>query len=440
MLRHGYPCQHVHFGGGRRIPRNFSLNTIKHCRSSSAVNASSSELTAESVFELLLEQAGGGVPLRLSSSKNGRGIYTDVEIKKGEVLAEIPLGMCMSLDYEGGGLLLPRGDWPRVRKAIEKDDALPWDVLLALGVLDSMSGMGSEALQMYTNYVLPHPKSMSLPCCLPEHMLVELQDEDMMEKAMEQKKRLKSLFPGLGVEMEEDGPTWMEYAFGCVRSRAFKLGDESYGFVPILDAANHAMEPNVDFSFNPSGNTVVVFAIDDVRQGEEVTISYTGKVGYTNSRMMAQYGFVFETGNPFDRYSVDEMIERSCSLGLEHIQRALGDGEQMVDILSGKDAHSYSCMKSLPIEMEDEHASPIQEQKAYVEDLRRVWLNRIGAWTSSLRDDESMLGHIYASDKSDPRLLAVLQYRIQSKRRDVAMDGLLQILSAYYAGSHSSRR
>lgn len=432
MLRCGYPSQHVHCGRGRRICSNFSLNAVSYCRLSPLVNASSSELTAESVFELLLEQAGGGVPLRLSSSKIGRGIYTDVEIKKGEVLVEIPLGMCMSLDYGGGGLSLPGGDWPRVRKALEKDDALPWDVLLALGVLDSMSGVGSEGLQMYTNYVLPPPKSMSLPCCLPEHMLVELQDGDMMEKAMEQKQRLKSLFPGLGVEMEEDGPTWMEYAFGCVRSRAFKLGDDAYGFVPILDAANHAMEPNADFSFNPSNNTVAVFAIDDVRQGEEVTMSYTGKVGYTNSRMMAQYGFVFQNGNPFDRYSVDDMIKSSCSIGLEHIQRALGDGDQMVDVLSGKDAYSYSCLKSLPIEMEDENASPIEEQQSYIEDLKRVWLDRIGAWTSSLRDDESMFGHMQASDKSDARVLAVLQYRIQSKRRDVAMDNLLRILSSYY--------
>ncbi len=34
---------------------------------------------------------------------------------------------------------------------------------------------------------------------------------------------------------------------------------------------------------------------------EEVTISYTGPEGYTNQRMMAQYGFVVEGGNPADR-------------------------------------------------------------------------------------------------------------------------------------------
>lgn len=43
------------------------------------------------------------------------------------------------------------------------------------------------------------------------------------------------------------GPTWLQWAFACVRSRAFKLADECFAFVPFLDVANHEEEPSCDF-------------------------------------------------------------------------------------------------------------------------------------------------------------------------------------------------
>ena len=75
------------------------------------------------------------------------------------------------------------------------------------------------------------------------------------------------------------GPTWLEWAFGCVRSRAFRLGPESFAFVPFLDAANHAAEPSCDFRLAPDGSRVELVAVQEARAGEEATISYTGPQG-----------------------------------------------------------------------------------------------------------------------------------------------------------------
>lgn len=412
--------------------------------------AEESVVTAERAFRSVLARPGVemNVPIRLDGSKDsriGRGIFVEKDVGKGGVIVDIPVdAACICVDYGARGLSVPMDvssdvAWPRLNKAVAKDDTLPWDVLVSLGLLDAMSGMGSECLQMYGNYVLPGPKDLCLPLCMPEEMLCELQDDEMERKAKEQKERLRGLFPGLGVAMEDGGPTWMEYAFGCVRSRAFSLGKDAYAFVPILDAANHALEPNADFSFNPNTNSILLFAMENISAGDEITISYTGKVGYTNARMMAQYGFVFDHGNPFDRYSLEKDLgitqEHDTRLSLEYIQSALGDGDVMVDIFSGKDAYSYACLKSLPIldadgrGMENTRSSSVEEQKKLLTRIRdAVSIRMETGWKSTLRDDESMLGHMQASGASDPRLMAALMYRIQSKKRDLAMHTMTDIL------------
>ena len=43
------------------------------------------------------------------------------------------------------------------------------------------------------------------------------------------------------------GPSWLQWGFGCVRSRAFKLREDCFASVPFLDVANHADDPACDF-------------------------------------------------------------------------------------------------------------------------------------------------------------------------------------------------
>ena len=59
--------------------------------------------------------------------------------------------------------------------------------------------------------------------------------------------RLRNLFPGLAGAMGTDRPSFFEWAFACVRSRAFRLTGQRYAFVPVLDIANHSPRPNAGF-------------------------------------------------------------------------------------------------------------------------------------------------------------------------------------------------
>lgn len=394
---------------------------------------SGSVLTAEGIFEQYQRCSveHDSLPLSLKDSQSGRGLFANTNFKKGEILLEIPSSLCILVDYRNG-VQLPPGDWPRLCKAVEQDDSLPWDIVQSLALLDAMSGSGSEHLQKYTNYVLPDALHMSLPFCLPEHMLVELQDDGVIQKAMEQKERLRSLFPGLAAPMIEDGPSWLQYAFACVRSRAFRLGKDIYGFVPILDIANHSFEPNADFTLSDDGEKIYFFAFDDIQKNDEVCISYSGKIGYTNERMMLQYGFVFGNGNPFDRYAmVEGMVPsglKDTTLGLDAVQLALGDGDAMVNTMSGKDPYSYAALKSLPIA---EEGSSKADQLRLVQHMLERVESSISDWSTSLHEDESVLGHMVRSPSADTRIQSVINYRIQRKRLSLAMKELLGLIRTY---------
>ena len=80
-----------------------------------------------------------------------------------------------------------------------------------------------------------------------------------------------------------------------------RVGQEAFAMVPFIDMANHSVEPNADFRTNTQDGSFELFTMREVRAGEEVLISYTGREGYTNQRLMAQYGFVIPGGNPADR-------------------------------------------------------------------------------------------------------------------------------------------
>ena len=409
------------------------------------------------MFAGLLARAGAadsGLRLDTSANTQGRGIFIDRDVVKGTVLLELPLSMCISVDYAKGGLRLPQDvpgggpAWPRLTKAVAKDDALPWDVLISLALLDSLSGMGSELFQDWGNTAFPEAKDMSLPVCLPLGMLGELQDDEMVGKALEQKERLRGLFPGLSVAVDADGAgaggcTWLEYAFGLVRSRAFCLGDNHFAFVPVLDAANHATsEPSADFQLDTRSDSVVFFALKDIKAGEEVTISYTGRSGYTNKRLMTQYGFVFE--NPFDTFDGDDLDVDlgdvgSASFDVWDVQRALGDS--MVEIFSGKDVLAYASLKSLPIDAGDDAAVDAggdafggwsEGQRALLERIRAAVDRRIEAWETGIIEDKSLLAHMlgakHGSSGGDGRLVACLRYRIARKERDQAMRTLVDRL------------
>lgn len=59
-----------------------------------------------------------------------------------------------------------------------------------------------------------------------------------------------------------------------------------YCFVPFLDLANHNRNANCDFRLSEDAKSIELVALRDLRAGEEVTISYSGKENYSNQRQV----------------------------------------------------------------------------------------------------------------------------------------------------------
>lgn len=167
----------------------------------------------------------------------------------------------------------------------------PHPPLKALALLDALAGGADPLWERYANAVLPQPLDLTLPLAFPPQLLPELQHGAIVAGAQAQQERLAALFPGLSAAMCEGarrrrctcqvvaaaclwlpcqthadfrpssphpaappptltpagGPSWLQWGFACVRSRAFKLRDECFAFVPFLDLANHALDPSCDF-------------------------------------------------------------------------------------------------------------------------------------------------------------------------------------------------
>lgn len=58
----------------------------------------------------------------------GNGLVATAAAAPGDILLRVPMPACLVVDY-AAGLRVPPGAWPRLRKGVQKDDSLPWDVL-----------------------------------------------------------------------------------------------------------------------------------------------------------------------------------------------------------------------------------------------------------------------------------------------------------------------
>lgn len=373
---------------------------------------------------------------------NGRALFSYVDAPKGTILFSIPLRLCLTIDYSnnnssGGGISVPPGEWPRLKKAIAKDNTLPWDVLLAVALLDASAGAGGGAFwEAYSNTMLPDPLDLTLPFTMQEDTtLLELQHRAIIEAAVAQKQRLRQLFPGLAVSMLDDddaenssstrnkSPTFLEWTLACVRSRAFKLNNDSFSFIPFLDIANHAIEPNCNFNYSSSLQAVQLVAIKAIKAREELTITYTGEKGYTNQRMMAQYGFVLPNGNYADRIDFLSYNNNDSSgkkkFSLEALQGCFNTDEEMVAVMSGRDVYKYAALKSFPVNTANEEGSTVVskvEQRELAERLSGELRDDVASWTTTLTDDTDLLSQWNDSGGGvDKRHVAAVEYRRQRK-------------------------
>lgn len=101
--------------------------------------------------------------------------------------------------------------------------------------------------------MLPGEEELSVPFCLPPGVLPEFQHAALQAGAEAQRERLAALFPGLASPRATGGLPPLLRTYALVRSRAFRASEDSFAFVPFLDAANHAPDPNADFRRDDAG-------------------------------------------------------------------------------------------------------------------------------------------------------------------------------------------
>ena len=426
---------------------------------------------------------GGGPPRELVRPEGGGGaggrwgLRAAAPAEKGAVLLSVPFGACLACRREGPELR--GGDWGagpwRWAAEGEAVPGLPWDLRLALGLVDlserqaaqaapgAGAGAGAEAggtedagafLGDYLRHWAPPVEELVLPFCLEEAELREFQHGALEEGALEQQRRLAGTFPELmpgpdgalpqppplaqgqppalapapgGWWAAPGGPGPLQAGLALVRSRAFEQGDGSFAYVPFLDMANHSEDPSADYMTTREGN-FVLFCRRDLAEGDAVTISYGA---HTNQRMMAQYGFVPVGGNPHDR--LDLLTDLQFGGGfrgfpLERVQAAVGDVPFLL-ALEGRDPRLTAAMKSLPLLAEEEGQAPGEAgqaaagresqwgeaQRDLARALQQRCLKELGSCPTSLEEDLA-LQEGGAAPLPSPGVEAALLYRIERKR------------------------
>mmetsp|Transcript_41386 Transcript_41386/g.105857 ORF Transcript_41386/g.105857 Transcript_41386/m.105857 type:complete len:465 (+) Transcript_41386:144-1538(+) len=321
-------------------------------------------------FSKLAGAAGVTMDLQLLSSGPPRnsGLFSSVEAARGQVLMEVPRAACLTVDYVAGLSLPSEGQWPNLIEGLNRDEPLPWDLLLALALVDAKMGEGGAFWGEYVASVLPGEEELSVPFCLPPGVLPEFQHAALQAGAEAQRERLAALFPGLASPRATGGLPPLLRTYALVRSRAFRASEDSFAFVPFLDAANHAPDPNADFRRDDAGVWQLV-ALRDIAVGEEVCISYTGEEGYTNRRLMAQYGFVPSEGNPADRIDLEEDLglsaEQLAGKQLSGSKLEAAVGPDLASMASGQNVYLFSTIRSLPLV--DDEQQPLTGTEQFAE-------------------------------------------------------------------------
>mmetsp|Transcript_24477 Transcript_24477/g.66812 ORF Transcript_24477/g.66812 Transcript_24477/m.66812 type:complete len:450 (-) Transcript_24477:151-1500(-) len=374
-----------------------------------------------------------------SFAEEGNGLLLSSQKKgKNEVLMAVPKGLAIVMDYNEG-LQISNGQWPRLRQGASSPEPLPWDMLMALALLDGLAGDGDSFWGPWCQAVLPPPEALTLPMTWGKQKLEQLQHSSIIEGALKQQERLTGLFPEL---MDTEGMgdcSWFQWAFACVRSRAFKITDDIFAFVPFLDMANHSARPNANFKLNAASGAFELVALEEVEKGQHVTISYSGESGLTNQRFMAQYGFV-PSGNPADRieFEVPSNLKAESPdklLQLSRVQERFGD-TVLMDAASGKNPYMWAALKSLPFAPEaDEASSSGEDHLELARNLHMQCESMLQGFQTTIEEDEQILAAPSTSGSSNPAgrspdsplstltveaaepwYLAAVKYRLERKR------------------------
>lgn len=253
----------------------------------------------EPLWQWLSERGGDGC-VEGKSVGGLRGLAVKKAVKKGEVILQVPLRCTLGDGCKRGD----SGDETPVAAGPGWAKKLPWNVQLALGVLERRKDPEWSA------FLDSWPAAPALPKDLEEEELEEAQDEDLEVKAGGTFFWLEDRYEDAREAYEaaeSDSFPWSEedfrWALAHVWSRCLRLDLGSQRrrlLVPLLDLGNHDSNPSASFEHLPSERAVCLVALRDMQPEDAVTYSY-GE--HPNEHFLLYYGFV-PAENPYDFVNV----------------------------------------------------------------------------------------------------------------------------------------
>lgn len=250
-----------------------------------------------------IKQHGGGAAVRPAVHDGIRGLVTERACEAGDVLLEVPLSLVLT---DGAGfysLCQPRSSPP------EWAWKLPWNVQLALAVLEQQAGSGEPDPFMES---WPSDAGPALSAAGADELnlasdrsLGPLADEAYIwvgEQYLIAKEAAEEASPAAAFPSDVAFRGAME----LVWSRCLRLTIGQHGMrhclVPLLDLANHEAVPSAlyapcTYSTVP---TIRLHAARALKEGDPVTISY-GE--HSSTHFALYYGFV-PRPNPYDSLQV----------------------------------------------------------------------------------------------------------------------------------------
>ncbi|CAM9646723.1 unnamed protein product [Chrysoparadoxa australica] len=391
---------------------------------------------------------------RVGKGGMGRGLVTGKAVGVGDTLLTVPRELCLWATNDGAvsGLL---GQTKQFNDATNKLDLREevsderfslgetWDVRMALALLEATASpaVGGAFWEFYRK-VLPAPHTATLPFCLPDALLPELQHSKLIGGAKAQQARLKKLYPHLMLdhaahpmtggyaklppEVKETVPLPLQWAFAMVRSRCFAAGGGNFAFVPVMDLANHSPQPNANFTFSEAAKGFEVTALKEISAGQEVTICYGSHL--SNERLMTQYGFVQPLnpkGSQLAGIDADDeapelpiqLVERLEEACQQHVAATYSSPQVSQMWLARGVSLLPRIVEGLQWAAAEGSGSSKDENECVGALLERLRHHMGEEFSTSLEQDEALQDQLLGQGEAiDGRLWAALVYRMDRKR------------------------
>ena len=403
--------------------------------------------------------------VELVNGENGRSLVATRDCEVGDSLLAVPKKFLLTAHRSGviDGLQgQTDATWDAtgdLREEVGEEQfkqGATWDVRLALAVFEGSAGSGGVFWDQYRT-LLPPPPKMSHPLTLPESLLAEVQDDEVVAKTRALRQKLEELYPvlnshavhpataayeAMGAPMDQI-PLPLQYAYALVVSRCFTMSDgDTFAFVPFLDMADHEAQPTANFASDARG--FVLKALRPIAAGEPVSICYGED--YTSRRLFEQYGFCPEQGTAADARTLRELVASAAKEEASGVASAIAGAPAtpLAESAMGMQAlgAAFAELAESPLSTEErrgaifdaltgeerapntDDGSDAEPSAAPAEGVDPAALLAAARWQltqfpTSLLEDEQLLRQLEEAAESaavDGRVYAVLSYRLARKR------------------------